>query len=216
MSEATIKVEDFKRQVGKPLGVEMRKLGFKGSGFIYKKEDEDFLYAVYLQGGRWGGKYCTVGFAVHPKQIKKHGDEKLDLNKLPIHFYEFRMGTSKSARGQRWDYSDHVTENLKLLDKIVSAIKSKVIPVIKLYAQKPGLLDTFGITEIKQFHRNYTQKTGTSIATTDIRFAWAIATIFESKNPAKAKRFAAYGLSKCTTNDTFFGKADFERILNKQ
>jgi len=50
-----ISIPEFKRQVSKLFGAEMRKLGFKGTGFTYKKETQNFFIAVHLEGNRWGG-----------------------------------------------------------------------------------------------------------------------------------------------------------------
>jgi len=207
-----ITTAEFKSQIAKPFGIEMQKLGFKGSGFIFKKENKDFIFAIYIKGSRWGGR-CSAGFAVHPKQIEKYSLGRLDLKKLPIHLYEFKMSLSKTAPGERWEYSNIQTENLQIVQKIVAAINERAVPAIQLYCNDPGLLDIFGVADLKDFHRNYTKKTGVRIATTHIRFAWAMATIFEFTNPVKARLFAEYGISQLIPGDTFFGKGDFERVL---
>jgi len=75
-----------------------------------------------------------------------------------------------------------------------------------------GILDTIEIPDMQNFHRYYLKRTGTTIATTDVRFCRAMAMIIESKDPAKARLFAEYGLSQCTPGDSFFGREDFERI----
>jgi hypothetical protein len=207
-----ITTAEFKRQTAKPFGLEMRKLGFKGSGLVYKKETPEFLIAFYIEGGQWGGGYCSVGLHIHPKQIEKDSSGKLDLKKLPIDRYEFKMGLSEIARDKQWEYSDHEGENLQIIQDILTVVNTKAIPVIQLYCDTPGILDSIEISDIQDFHRNYTKKTGTTIATTDCRFSWAMAIIFEFKNPAKAKIFAEYGLSQCPPGSPFFGRQDFERI----
>jgi Domain of unknown function (DUF4304) len=205
---------EFKRQVSKLFGAEMRKLGFKGTGFTYNKETENFLVAVHLEGNRWGGSSCSACFAVHPKSIRKNSRGDLDLKKLPHHRYEFKMGLWDYARGEAWEYSNLEEENLQIIQEIVARIKAKAIPVIELYCATPGLLDTFEISDMADFHDNYVKKTGTSIATTDTRFAWAMAMIFEHTNLPKAKLFAEYCLSASDAprENTFFGQPDLERI----
>jgi len=206
-----ITTAEFKSQIAKPFGREMQKLGFKGTGLNYFKENNDFLFSIHV-GSTWGGN-CTVGLAIHPKRIDKNGRGKLDLKKLGYPRYEFRMSLSETARGEHWDYSDIETENLQTLDKIIKVIKAKALPVVKLYSQSPTLLDQFEVADLENFHVNYTKRTGTSIATTDIRFAWAMAIFFEFENPIKAKLFAEYGISQLTPDNTFFGRVDLERIL---
>ncbi len=209
-----ITTPEFKRQVSKLFGAEMRKLGFKGTGFNYKKETQNFLIAVHLEGNRWGGSSCTAHFAVHPKSIKRKVRGILDFKKLPTHRYEFKMGVGDDRETEKWEYSDLEEENLQLIQKIVARIKAKAIPVIELFCATPGLLDTFKISDMPDFHNNYIKKTGTAIATSDGRFAWAMAMIFEHTNLPKAKLFAEYclSLSDAPDDSTFFGHQDLERI----
>jgi hypothetical protein len=207
-----ITTPEFKRQVSKLFGTEMRKLGFKGTGFTYKKETQNFLIAVHLEGNRWGGSSCAATFAIHPKSIKRKVRGVLDFKKLPTSRYEFKMGLWDYPRGESWEYSNLEEENLQVILEIVARIKAKAIPVIELYCATPGLLDTFEVSDMPDFHANYVKKTGTTIATTDARFAWAMAMIFEHTNLPKAKLFAEYCLSCGAPDDTFFGNPDLERI----
>ena len=207
-----ITTPEFKRQVSKLFGAEMRKVGFKGTGFTYKKETQSFLIAVHLEGNRWGGSSCTAHFAVHPKSIKRKVRGVLDFKKLPTSRYEFRMGVGDDYEREVYEYSNLEEENLQLIHKIVGRIKAKVIPVIELFCATPGLLDTFQVSDLPDFHDNYMKKTGTYISTTDGRFAWAMAMIFEHTNLPKAKLFAEYCLSCGAPDDTFFGNPDLKRI----
>jgi hypothetical protein len=75
-----ITTAEFKKQVAKPFGQEMRRLGFKGTGFEYYQETDDFLFAVFIVPSRWGGS-CSAGFAVHPKEVDKNSQGKLVLQK---------------------------------------------------------------------------------------------------------------------------------------
>jgi hypothetical protein len=210
-----ITAKDFKKQIAKPFGIEMRQHGFKGTGFEYFKQTDDYLIAVYISPSRWGGS-CTVGFAIHPKQVDKDSDGKIDLTKLKLYRYEFKMGTTKEARGEWWDFSDEEQTNLVTLAQILKSIKQVAFPVIERLTINSVILDAFDVTEMDKFHENWTRKTGVSIATTDLRFAWAMTLVFEKKNPDKAKQFAEWGLSQLEENDRdWFGLKDFERVLSK-
>jgi len=113
-----ITTAEFKKQIAKPFGNEMRKLGFKGTGFTYIQETDGFLFAVYIDSGKWGGS-CSTGLAVHPKQIKKNSAGPLNLKNLKLHQYEFRMSLSKFARDISWKYADDLEENLNT-DQIIN------------------------------------------------------------------------------------------------
>ncbi|MBC7722145.1 MAG: DUF4304 domain-containing protein [Pedobacter sp.] len=208
-----ITTAEFKKHIAKSFGQEMRQYGFKGTGFEYFQNTEDFLIAIYISPGTWGGN-CTAGFAIHPKQIDKHYDGKRDLEKLKIYQYEFKMGLTDYERGERWDYADEETDNLATLTKIIKLIKEKVFPVIELFKKSPNILELFEVSEMDKFHYNWTKKTGVTISTTDLRFAWAMTLVFEQKNIVKANEFAKWGLSNLTDSDNnWFGKKDFDRVL---
>lgn len=208
-----ITTADFKKQIAKPFGQEMRRYDFKGTGFEYFQETEDYLIAVTIDPSRWGGS-CSAGFAIHPKQIDKDYNGKRDVTKLKIYQYEFKMGLTDYARGEWWDYADEESVNLETLTKILASIKEKAFPVIDQFKQKPNILDEFDVNEMENFHKNWTKRTGVYIATTDMRFAWAMTIIFENKNLTKAKQFANWGLSNLEEGmGNWFGKEDFDRIL---
>jgi Domain of unknown function (DUF4304) len=208
-----ITAADFKKQIAKPFGQEMRLHGFKGTGFEYKQETNDYLIAVYIDPSRWGGS-CSAGFAIHPKLIDKDYNGKKDLAKLKTYQYEFKFGLTTYARGESWEYADDETTNLATLFKILDAIKTKAFPVIDKFKATPNILDQFEVSEMNKFHDNLTKRLGTSIATTDLRFAWAMTIIFENKNLEKARQFAKWALSQPDNlNSNWFGNKDFHRVL---
>ena len=208
-----ITTAEFKKQIAKSFGQEMRQYGFKGTGFEYHQETDDFLIAVYIDSSRWGGS-CSAGFAIHPKQVDKDSEGKLDLKKINSYQYEFKMGLTKYARGEKWQYADDEATNLLTLTKILNSIKRKAFPVIEKFKVTPNILDLFEVSELENVHKNWTKKTGVSIVTSDVRFAWAMTLIFENKKPLKARQFAKWGLENLgDTDNDWFGKADFDRVL---
>lgn len=211
-----ITTADFRKQIAKPFGGELRKYGFKGTGLEYFKETEEYLITVYIEPSRWGGS-CRARFALHPKQVNKDYDGEKDLTKLKVYQYEFKMSLSPESGGINWDYSEDEEENLITIENILKTIKSIAFPIIEKFTITPSVLDLFEITDMATFHDSCLKKIGVYIATTDHRFAWAMALIYEHKNPEKAKQFAEWGLSQSTGNDGWFGNADFRRIaeMNK-
>jgi hypothetical protein len=210
-----ITTSEFKKQIAKPFGQQMRLHGFKGTGFEYKQETEDYLIAVYIDPSRWGGS-CSAGFSIHPKLIDKDYNGKKDLTKLKTYQYEFRFSLTSYARDEKWQYGDDEKTNLITLSKILGTIKDKAFPVIEKFKSTPNVLDQFEVSEMNKFHANWIKRTGVSILTTDLRFAWAITIIFENKDLEKAKQFARWALSQPDNSDReWFGNKDFERILAK-
>lgn len=207
---------EFKRQIGKSFGQEMRKYGFKGTGFEYFQDIHDFLVTVYISPGRWGAS-CFAGFAIHPKQIAKNSSGKLNLTKLKIYQYEFKMSVENDGLHEpKWKYADNEKANLETLSDIITTITQKVFPVIDKFKTSPNLLEEFEVSEMDDFHTNWTRKTGTLIATSDVRFAWAITVVFEYKDLQKAKQFANWALLQLDEDDKdWFGYDDLERVAKK-
>ena len=199
--------------MSKPFGNEMRKYGFKGTGFYYYKATEDYLIAVYIEPGRWGGK-CTARFAIHPKSITKNYNGKLDLTKLKVYDYEFKMNLTGNARGMWWHYSNDEFTNLVTLNDIIKNIKKRAFSVIEQFTQQPNILDEFQVSDIDNFYDNWTKKTGVFISTVDGQFAWAMMLIFENKDLGKAKDFAKWLLASCDNKTGWYSK-DIKRVLNK-
>jgi len=125
------------------------------------------------------------------------------------------MTLTEYASGDWWDYKNDNKENLETLSKIIASFKEKAFPVIEQFKTKPNILELFDVTELKDFHKNWTKRTGVSIGTTDVRFAWAMTMFFEKRNKHKAQLFAKAGLSLLSKTDTFFGRSDFERVLTE-
>lgn len=207
-----ITTAEFKKQVGKKFGDEIRKLGFKGSGFDYFRETHDYLFAIWIES-RWGST-CSTGLAIHPKQVDKDSEGKLNLEKHKIHLYEFKLSLSGQGKSDRWEYSNDKEQNEKTINDIIGYIKERALPVIELFNANPSILDRFEVSELKNFHKSFTKKTGTYIATTEVRFAWAMTLIFENKDRTKARKFAKYGVSQLEEDDSWFGMADFKRVLS--
>ena len=213
-SQIMITTADFKKQIGKTFGQEMRAFGFKGTGFEYFQETEEFLIAVYIDSGRWGKK-CTAGFAIHPKVIDKNSEGMLNLQKLKSYQYEFKMPLTSYARGESWNYSDNETENIQIVNKIVTSIKKKAFPVIKKFTDTPNFLDLYDIRDLEDFYNKWTKKTGVFISSSELVFAWVMTKYLEKKNIQKAKQFAEWGLSQPKINDKiWFGQVDFERVAS--
>jgi len=210
-----ITTADFKKQIAKPFGQEMRRYGFKGTGFEYLQDTAEYLIAVYIDPSRWGGS-CSAGFAIHPKQIDKDYNGKKDLTKLKTYQYEFKFGLTTNARGEKWEYSDDEATNVVTLSIILDTIKTKAFPVIEKFKSTPNILDQFEVFEMNKFHDNWRKRTGVFISTTDLRFAWAMTIVFENKNLEKAKQFAQWALLQPDNlNSDWFGNKDFHRVLTK-
>jgi hypothetical protein len=197
-----ITAAEFKKQIAKPLGNKLRGLGFKGSGFHYRMECAEFVFAIGIQ----------------PKGIPAINGQPLDLNKLTYSQCELRSRLSYKNKGDKWwPFSDDLQKNLAVANEIFALIEQQAVPVFKLFKEKPFVLDRIELKDMSNIYKLVAAKLGgMDLMTTDIRFAWAMAQVYEKRDPKRARQFAAFGMSKLGPKDLFMGRAFFERVLKTE
>jgi hypothetical protein len=210
----TVSTKDFKGQIGKRFRDGLKPLGFKGSGVDLYKETDNFLHSVFLSSSRFGEKF-TLGLAVQPKSIKTNSLGKIDFDRLKNTMFEYKIVPWKNASGHWWEYDSSEVTNLKTIEKVIDFVEKHVSQMIKSFEMKPGLLEIVQPKDLSDFHSWFTKQTGATIATTDIRFAWSLAVLFEEIDKERSKSFAKYGIENSDKKIEFFGQGDFERILSK-
>jgi len=205
---------DFKKHITKPLGEKMRSLGFKGSGFYYLQDSENFAFTFGIQASRYGGQ-CCAEYGIQPKALSKIGNHELNFAKLKYSECELRKRLTKSKGiDQWWTYSDNENKNIQIASEIFESFMSQALPTINEFKLNPNILDTITISDLENCYVNVSKKlAGISPMFGDIRFAWALSKIYEGKDLNKARQFASYGHSKLDKQSLFFGKEDFEKIL---
>ena len=206
---------EFKKHISKPLGEKMRSLGFKGSGFYFLQDSENFVFTFGVQASRYGGQ-CCAEYGIQPKVLTKIGNYELNFSKLKYSECELRKRLVKPSKelDQWWTYSDNEDKNIQIASEMFDLFVEQAIPTINAFKSNPDILDTIAISDLDNCYVNVSKKlAGIAPMFGNIRFAWALAKIYEGKNPDKARQFAAYGLSKLDEQSLFFGKEDFEKIF---
>ncbi len=207
---------EFKKQIGKSLAQQIKELGFKGSGFSYIMDTDDFIFAIGIQAGRYGGQ-CCLELGIQPKSLTTDGSRFLNFKKLKYIDCEFRTRLSPSGQGDFWwTFGDNEHENEKIITGIIETIKKFATPVIDRIKNNPNFLEEIELEDLDNLHNGQSKKlNGLNLMTTEIRLAWALTKALEKKNLAKAKMFAQYGLSKIKYPSSFFGIEYFEEIVGK-
>jgi hypothetical protein len=211
-----ISAADFKKQISKSLSGHLRSLGFKGSGFNYIMDSDEFVYTIGIQASQWGGQ-CCAEFGIQPKEIDRIGEHLIDFKKIKYYQCELRTRlASQNGSDQWWQYSDDHKNNIKIADEIFELVRKQVVPIINRFKSKPFVLDQIEVSDLNNVFKNVSQKLqGMTLMTTDIRLAWTLTKIYEKRNSKKAIQFAKYGLSKLDNKNLFFGRSDFESVLEE-
>ena len=209
-----ISAAEFKKHISKTLSGHLKTLGFKGSGFNYLLDTDNFIFTIGIQASQYGGQ-CCAEFGVQPKEIDSFGDHKIDFKKLKYYSCEFRTRLSrKNGADQWWKYSDDEQKNIEIAEEIFSIIQKDILPIINLFKSEPYILDRIEIDDLDNIFKSVPKKlAGMTLMTTDIRFAWALTKIYSKRDIARAKQYAKFGLSKLDSSSTFIGKTDFENVL---
>lgn len=207
---------DFKKHISKTLSSYLKDLGFKGSGFSYLMDTNNFVFAIGIQASQYGGQ-CCAEFGIQPKSIDTNMLETLDFKKLKYYNCEFRTRLAPVEQSDKWwKYSENEQDNVQIANEIIQLIKNRALPIIQLFKDNPNILETIEPADLDNLYANVSKKlSGMTLATTEIRFAWAMTKALAKTNPTKAKMFAKYGMSKLDSSSTFIGKRDFERILTE-
>ena len=206
---------DFKKHISKTLGDKMRSIGFRGSGFYFLQDSDNFVFTFGVQASRYGGQ-CCAEYGIQPKALSRIGNHELNFSKLKYSECELRKRLAKPSKGldQWWAYSDKEDKNIQIANEMFDLFANQAMPTINAFKSNPNILDTITISDLDNCYVNVSEKlAGISPMFGNIRFAWVLANIYKGKAPKKAKQFAAYGLSKLDEQSIFFGKEDFEKIL---
>jgi len=209
-----ISAADFKKHISKTLTGHLRTLGFKGSGFNYLLDSDNFIFTIGIQASQHGGQ-CCAELGIQPKEIDNSGKHQIDFKKLKHYNCEFRTRLSKKNRAdQWWKYSDDEHQNIEIADEIFTIIQRDVLQIINLFKSAPYVLDRIEIEDLENIFKSIPSKlAGMTLMTSNIRLAWALTMIYEKRDLKKARQFAQFGLSKLENSNTFFGKSYFENIL---
>ena len=212
---------EFKKHISKTLSQNLKEFGFKGSGFSYRKDSENFIFIIGIQASQYGGK-CCVELGIHPKEITDWFGSEINLKTLKYYECEFRTRltkiktkkwwnfSSKNYDNQWWDYSKSEKANMNTAENIILSIKNEVVPIIQAFQSENYILDKIENSDLS----NPSQKlSGLNIIGTEVRLILALSKIYEKRNPKKAVELAKLGMLKLEPNDKFLGKEDFNKII---
>ena len=191
----TISTKEFKSQTGKYLRESLKKYGFIGSGFHYRKQTSLFVFVIGLQANRYGRKFCVeVGF--HSTDMKTNGFEDLQFSKLKYYdcAFRYRLSTQNTA-DQWWSYKATPDENLKSIDLVLESLSDNFFPLVKaIELDECHIYENIQDDDIKNgllpiFNRSILFE----VRLPTIRYLWILSKSTETRNPSLSFRFAQMG-----------------------
>lgn len=87
---------EFKKQISKSLSEKLNEFQFKGSGFSYKRESENFIFIIGIQASQYGGK-CCVELGIHPKEIIENFGHEIDFKNIKLILGIFKMNRKNNT-----------------------------------------------------------------------------------------------------------------------
>jgi len=209
-----ISAADFKKHISKQLGHNMRNLGFRGSGFNYIMESENFIFTFGIQASQYGGN-CCAEFGIQPKTIDYINGHKLDFKKLKYFNCELRDRLARPGKGDMWwTYAKTEEKNVEIANDIFALFYSHAFPIFNAFQNEPDILDKIEASDLENCYKSVGDKLhGITPLFGDTRFAWVMMKYHEKKDIAKSIEFAKHGLSTLSEDSIFFGKKDFEEAI---
>ena len=127
--EPPIKSAEFKKIVSKHIAPRLRELGWKGSGFHFKRihDDYPFIDLIGFQVNNYGGTFC-VEIGVHPIFLKESWEGEYDLKKLTHASLDIRKRlTPNNEYDYWWDIGFDEASSLKTLEIFWNVFLDKTI-----------------------------------------------------------------------------------------
>ncbi len=185
---------EFKKLVAKHFTPEVRKLGWKGSGFNFRQETDSPVVNIFgIQGSRWGGSVCCET-AIHFNFLHDLTHNQIDISKTTYASCMIRNRLSPQGEGDyHWNFRDNEEDNVKSISQILSAFKTHGTNFYNEFVDFPHPFDKITPGEIAN-NRGY-RILGKYFLLNLIDFCWLLKEInLKIGRPAVAKEFSELGL----------------------
>lgn len=195
-TKGPISSKEFKIAVSKYFAPQLRKQGWKGSGFNFYKDDLPIILVISVIPNRYGGSFY-IELGIHYSFITDISGEKLNHKELKTYQLDFRRRLKDKEGKVDWKYTSDIESCSKLLEHILNTFHTNGKSFFAQFDQSgaPWLsINPTDIDDITQ-HSKYVDFE----LPPDARSAWMISQIlgfYDQK--IEAVEMAKYGLSKIT------------------
>ena len=144
-----VKGPEFKKYIAKYLSPKLRELGFKGSGFNYKKTSGNYIHTIQIFGNKYGGEgWVEVG--VHLDFLPDSVHEPIDLKKINTIDCFARHSLHLENGNQMVDYGIDEKEAEESIGLMYEMIFNQGMPYFDLFQDFPSPFDQISLTDLKK------------------------------------------------------------------
>lgn len=183
----------FKKLVTKHFAPKIREFGWKGSGFHFRKVEDNHIVKIFgFQGAWFGGSVCCET-AIHFDFIPDLAQDKIDINKITYASCLIRKRLSPKGVGDyHWNFKSSEEENIKSINQIWESFEKYGTKFYDSFDSFPKPFDTIKVKDLKK--RNFRLLNDCFIPNM-IEFAWILKEInLKIGKYEIAQEFADYGL----------------------
>lgn len=146
-----IDAKAFKPLLKEKFAPTLRKYGFKGSGFKYRKKEGRYIYSLTVQASIYGGKCCIeMGVTIEnfPTGIK---NEIIPLEKIDPYNSHFRTRITPDAyTDQWWEYGKTIEEAKQSIDSMTEMFVKFGLPFYEQFKDYPRPLTQITLKDVKE------------------------------------------------------------------
>lgn len=203
---------EFKKDFGKPFGKLMRELGFKGSGFKYLLEDENFIFSIEIQPSRREGR-CATNLWIEFKSAVTY----VEWGKYYPSIGCIRVTKNNDTHDEWWYYKRDSKENEEIAREIAERINSRIMPIIRKFKTNLNIFDQIDTNDLGNICKQFSELlSGISMTGTENALYWLLANYYNNnKNHKRALEFAKFGLIYEVIYNMSFRRKDYETIIEQ-
>jgi|GEM_PF-3436822 len=213
----SISSAEFRKMIAKHFSPKLRELGWKGSGFDFRKAvGEQYIHLLTIQPSRYGGK-VWVELGIHLKLFDGTFGREYDLKKIKT--WDVEMRTRLTPKNNKeidyaWSLEDSEIKNRMVIQSIWNAFQENGPAFFDHFQDFPGPFAGIEPQDLLKENRDkYFNVKGLPLPA-DIRGAWIMAQIsLTLKEPERVIAFAELGLNLITGPRGSGMIPDFEKMI---
>ena len=184
---------EFKKLIKNQFSPKIRQIGWKGSGFNFRKAEENHIVKIFgIQGSRWGGSVCCET-AIHFDFIPDLAGKSYKKTTYASCLIRERL-SPKGEGDYHWQFRNKEEENIKSINQIWEAFKTHGQTFYEDFDNFPKPFDQIEVKDLS--NRGYKLLNKYHIYN-HINFAWILKEINQFiGNSDKAKEFSKFGIQK--------------------